>query len=450
MKTQNNNIVKPFKLPSIGIWAFIMAFFMVSCQKEEEKTVLDSGATTALTLSSPTVVLVKDKPADVALTLTWVEPNYGFASAPTYNVLIDKKGGDFTKAIVFNTGKELKKVFTNLELNTIVLGLGLPAGIANDVDMKVQSVLATKTVVNSVVTTLKATPYSTKLDLSSIWGVVGSAANDWGARPDLPFYKTSVANELVAYVTLIDGEIKFRQNNDWTVNLGGKSGVTSAGGDNIAVKAGTYKITLNTVANTYKIEKFSWGVVGSAANDWGATPDLPLTYDPTVDYWRGVVTLKDGEMKIRANNDWGTNFGGSNGILKDGGDNIAVKKGTYLITVDFKNLKYTIKPYAPWGIVGAATITGWGDKPDQKFMYDLSTETWVIKGIVLKADQFKFRLNDDWGTNFGTTAAAATAIGTTGGLKAGGENFIAVPGTYDFELDLKDPAKPIYKATKVK
>ena len=74
----------------------------------------------------------------------------------------------------------------------------------------------------------------------------------------------------------------------------------------------------------------------------------------------------------------------------------------------------------------------------------------MIKGIVLKADQFKFRLNDDWGTNFGTTAAAAQAIGITGGLKAGGENFIAVAGTYDFELDLKDPAKPIYKATKVK
>ena len=309
---------------------------------------------------------------------------------------------------------------------------------------------SSKTVAGSVVSTLKATPYSTKLDLSSVWGVVGSAANDWGARPDLPFYKTNTANEFVAYVTLIDGEIKFRQNNDWVVNLGGKGGVTSAGGDNIAVKAGSYKISLNPVANTYKIEKFSWGIVGSAANDWGATPDLPLSYDPTVDYWRGVVTLKDGEIKIRANNDWATNFGGSNGILKDGGDNIAVKKGTYLITADFKTLKYTIKPYAPWGIVGAATITGWGDKPDQKFTYDLSTETWFIKGIVLKADQFKFRLGDDWGTNYGTTAAAAQAIGTGGGLKSGGENFIATPGTYDFELDLKDATKPTYKATKVK
>lgn len=121
-----------------------------------------------------------------------------------------------------------------------------------------------------------------------------------------------------------------------------------------------------------------------------------------------------------------------------------------LVVVDFKKLTYTITKYAPWGIVGAATITGWGDKPDQKFTYDLSTETWFIKGIVLKADQFKFRLGDDWGTNYGTTAAAAQAIGTSGGLKSGGENFIATPGTYDFELNLKDAANPTYKATKVK
>jgi starch-binding outer membrane protein SusE/F len=452
MKTIHN-FLKPFQLFQMRLWALLMAIFLMACQKEEEKIIMDSSAAPTISLSSATVVLSKEKPSETALTVTWVEPNYGFASAPTYNVMIDKKGGDFTKAVNVAAGSALKKEFTNAELNTILLNIGLPAGSASDVDVKVMSVLATKTTAGSAVSTLKATPYSNKLDLSTTWGVVGSAANNWGATPDLPFYKTSVANELVAYVTLVDGEIKFRQNNDWAVNLGSNKGSTSQtalNGDNIAVKAGSYKITLNPVANTYKIEKFSWGVVGSAANDWGATPDLPLMYDPTVDYWRGVVTLKDGEMKIRANNDWGTNFGGSNGTLVAGGDNIVVKKGTYLITADFNKLKYTITPYAPWGIVGAATKTGWGTLPDQKFTYDLSTETWFIKGIVLTADQFKFRLNDDWGTNYGTTAAAAQAIGTAGGLKAGGENFIALPGTYDFELDLKDATKPTYKATKVK
>lgn len=424
--------------------------FFTACQKEEERAILNSSAIPVLQVSSQNVVLAKDNADKDALTLSWAKPDYGFQAGAAYTILMDKKGGDFSKGTSISMGTDLTKTLKASELNKLLVGIGIVPGATADIDLKVQSLLGTATNLNSVITTVKVATYVDKLDLSTIWGVVGSAANNWGATPDLPFYKSAVANEIVAYVTLIDGEIKFRQNNDWTVNLGGKNGVTSAGGDNIAVKAGTYKITLNPISNTYKIEKFSWGVVGSAANNWGATPDLPLTYDPTVDYWRGVVTLTDGEIKIRANNDWGTNFGGANGVLKDGGDNIAVKKGTYLITADFKNLKYTIKPYAPWGIVGAATKTGWGTLPDQKFTYDLSTETWMIKGIVLTNDQFKFRLNDDWGTNFGTTAAAAEAIGKTGGLKAGGENFIAIAGTYDFELDLKDANKPTYKATKVK
>lgn len=429
---------------------FAAATLLFACKKEEEQLVLNPEAIPVLTMSKSTVVLVKENADQEALNITWAKPDYGFSDAATYTLMIDKKGGDFSKGVAISVGTDLKKVFKTAELNGILLSLGFTPGTAGDLDVKVMSALGTSTVLSSSINALKATAYSSKLDLSTTWGVVGSAANNWGATPDLPFYKTDVADVLVAYVTLTDGEIKFRQNNDWAVNLGGSAGVLKAGGDNIAVKAGTYKITFSPSALTYKIEKYAWGIVGSAANNWGATPDLALTYDPTVDLWTGIVDLIDGEIKIRKDNDWGVNYGGSNGTLVAGGDNIAVKKGKYLVVVDFKTLKYSIKAYAPWGIVGAATKTGWGTLPDQKFSYDLSTETWVLKGVVLTADQFKFRLNDDWGTNYGTTAAAASPIAKSGGLKAGGENFIAEAGTYDFELDLRDPAKPTYTATKVK
>lgn len=433
------------------IFLLSLAFVLVlGCKKDEEMAMLDASAVPIVTLSSSNLVLDKEQANAEVLTVSWEKPDYGFAAAPSYTILIDKKGGDFTKAVNVVTGTELKKVFKASELNSILLGFGFLPGTANDIEIKVQTSLGAATVLSSTMSALKATPYSAKLDLSTTWGIVGSAANDWGATPDLPLYKTDEVNVLVAYVTLIDGEIKFRQNNDWTVNLGGTDGILSNGGNNIAVKAGTYKITFNPVALTYKIEKYAWGIVGSAANNWGATPDLPLSYDPTVDLWTGVVDLIDGEIKIRKDNDWGTNYGGTGGVLKDGGDNIVVTKGKYLITVDFKKMTYTITKYAPWGIVGAATVTGWGDKPDQKFTFDLSTETWVLKGVVLTSEQFKFRLNDDWGTNYGTTAATAQALGTSGALKLGGENFIATAGTYDFELNLKDAANPTYKATKVK
>jgi hypothetical protein len=60
---------------------------------------------------------------------------------------------------------------------------------------------------------------------------------------------------LVYGVTLADGEMKFRADDDWGVNLGddGVDGTTDANGANIAVSAGTYNITLNTVDNTYSV-----------------------------------------------------------------------------------------------------------------------------------------------------------------------------------------------------
>ena len=49
----------------------------------------------------------------------------------------------------------------------------------------------------------------------------------------------------------------FRQDDDWGVNLGdtGADGVLDAGGDNIAVTAGTYNITLDITNNSYTMQK---------------------------------------------------------------------------------------------------------------------------------------------------------------------------------------------------
>ena len=74
-----------------------------------------------------------------------------------------------------------------------------------------QAKLSDKVVLTSPLAGLKATAYLDKLDLSSPWGVVGSAYNDWGAFADAPFYKTGLANVFVSYVTLKDGEYKIRK-----------------------------------------------------------------------------------------------------------------------------------------------------------------------------------------------------------------------------------------------
>ncbi len=54
-------------------------------------------------------------------------------------------------------------------------------------------------------------------------------------------------------IELKDGDIKFRWDASWTVNLGGDLSALTQDGDNIHVSAGTYYIVLDTNNNTATI-----------------------------------------------------------------------------------------------------------------------------------------------------------------------------------------------------
>jgi len=54
-------------------------------------------------------------------------------------------------------------------------------------------------------------------------------------------------------ITVSDGDIKFRWDASWTINLGGDLNALTQDGPNIHVSAGTYKIVLNANNNTATI-----------------------------------------------------------------------------------------------------------------------------------------------------------------------------------------------------
>lgn len=261
----------------------------------------------------------------------------------------------------------------------------------------------------------------------STWGVVGSGYNNWGAFEDAPFYTTSAANVFVAYVTLIDGAIKFREDNAWDSNLGDTDadGTLDAGGTDITVTAGTYKITIDLNDNTYTMVPYSWGVVGSAYNNWGADgPDAKFYYDYTTDTFKVGVKLLDGAMKIRLNNDWGTNFGdtGADGTLDDGGDDIITTAGHYLITIDLNANTYTSVATDVPGVVGSA-YNDWGGAGPDFSLTEISAGLYIGDIITLTDGAFKFRMNNDWGVNYGDTGADGT-------IDEGGDDIIATAGMY--------------------
>src|SRR5690606_5599978 len=176
------------------------------------------------------------------------------------------------------------------------------------------------------------------------WGVVGEAYNDWGAAgPDAKFHYDYTTDTFRVGVRFIDGEMKFRLNNDWGTNFGdtGVDGTLDAGGDDIVVTAGYYAIALDFNAGTYTMEETDlWSVVGSGYNDWGgAGPDFTFTEVNPGIWVAEDVTLVDGEIKFRLNDAWDTDYGdtGADGTLDLGGDNIVVSAGTYIIVLDLSN-----------------------------------------------------------------------------------------------------------------
>ncbi|MBL7776314.1 MAG: SusE domain-containing protein [Saprospiraceae bacterium] len=91
------------------------------------------------------------------------------------------------------------------------------------------------------------------------WGVIGSAtAGGWDSDQDMSY--DAANNKLTVTLDLVAGEIKFRANDDWAINMGDDSANTSLeyNGANIPIaEAGNYTIDLilSGAVYTYKVKK---------------------------------------------------------------------------------------------------------------------------------------------------------------------------------------------------
>lgn len=139
------------------------------------------------------------------------------------------------------------------------------------------------------------------------------------------------------------------------------------------------------------------------------------------------------------NTDWGWN-GSTVGVLveKDEKD-LDVPAGYYFIEVDTDKLTYK-ETAVSWGVIGAATPTGWDSDTD--LIYNASTKTLSVN-INLKPGPFKFRGNNEWGRfDLGTEDS-------DGFLQGGGDlTFSGTEGNYKVTLDLSNPRKYKYSIVK--
>ncbi|AEE48302.1 SusE domain-containing protein [Haliscomenobacter hydrossis] len=149
--------------------------------------------------------------------------------------------------------------------------------------------------------------------------------------------------------------------------------------------------------------------------------------------YEGFVYFGDAsEFKMTDAPNWNNGvFGdvgdGSSKKIASPGNNFKVPSaGYYLLKADLNDKSWdAIK--TTWGLIGSGTPGGWDSDTD--LTYDAATGTWSAT-LNLKADEIKFRANDDWAINFGDTKA-------DGLLDYGGDNIkVAVAGNYTVTLNL--------------
>ena len=220
------------------------------------------------------------------------------------------------------------------------------------------------------------------------------------------------------------------------------AGTSSSGANQSSTVSKTASMNIEVLENVGACTDAAlsnWGLVGSAVNGWGGTNrgisagnDLPFLSNGQDGMFRAVATLYDGEFKIREDNAWGLNYGdnGADGTLEQNGANIAISAGHYIIDFDAVNFTITITPAGTvWGVVGSATLNGWGSAEDVKLVPDPCNDgVYVIKDVVLADGEIKFRQDDAWGVNLGDNGADGTT-------EANGANIAVSAGTYDMTLD---------------
>ena len=199
-------------------------------------------------------------------------------------------------------------------------------------------------------------------------------------------------------------------------------------------KAGMYKMTLNMMDYTYKLEELNFEeYIYIPGNHQGWSPaTAPRLYGANFDGYYSGFSCLDGGFKFTKGPDWA--FGEYNwgsftshpeGFTGEGGGDITCTvKDFYFIEANVAEGTLKATP-TTWGIIGDATANGWDS--DQDMTWNAEKHCWCAT-ITLTDGTIKFRANDGWDINFG---------GNPNNLSAGGDNIPVTAGTYDIDLYLE-------------
>ena len=221
--------------------------------------------------------------------------------------------------------------------------------------------------------------------------------------------------------------------NDWSECIAaakeeGKLSANNAGGNlsfDVVPGAKVYKLTFNLLDQTWSCTPLSFDdylYMAGNANGW---KHIDYLYGKEHDgKYTGFMYLDQQGFKFCTQPSWnGDNYGAG---LSTAGGNIIISEpeGYYKVDVDLANSTMSLTPITRIGVIGDATVGGWGS--DQAMTYNEADRAWEISNITLTNGAIKFRANNDWKISWGGTVNSLTTDN--------GDNIAVTAGTYNIKL----------------
>lgn len=344
-----------------NIYKILIAFIgvlAVSCNADavDNRPIVEAVSTPEITApaTGKQFVLSEDHASDEAAKFTWTKAVYSAPVVVSYKLLIDKKGGDFTKAVTLETTNNTTEVSVLVkDLNQAAVDLGAPTEVASQFDVKVTSDISGGVPQISKVITITVTPYAGKVAYNfTDWYLIGAAVEGaWDNNADTkhqPMFRDGKNADLYKFTGFFKaGNFKLISEKGSWANQLGKAGsgtieINSNAGEFTIPTDGYYTFKFDTKALTFTLVAYdasaaksfaTVGIIGdSTPGGWDAsTAMVKSTF--SVHAWNlGVTPLKDGGLKFRANDSWDVAWGGTTAFSGGGtGDNIPVAKSKYVI-----------------------------------------------------------------------------------------------------------------------
>ena len=197
------------------------------------------------------------------------------------------------------------------------------------------------------------------------------------------------------------------------------------------VNPGIYKMTINMMQYTYKIEELNFNeyIYEIGGLDWSSSRPL---YGQNFDgKYQGYYWINS-EFKFKPNADnWEGDWedAGNGTMTTEGGPNMSVPAaGFYQIDVNLADMTYAATLVESISIIG--TVNGNWDT-DTDLTYNKETGAWEVTAT-LSAGEMKFRMNHDWAISWGGANGDGTNFGDL--TQNGGANLQVAAGTYLIQL----------------